>query len=78
MNIERKIGAKGGITLPAHLRRDLGIQGKEKVSIEPQENGDILVKRINGSCIFCESVENVEAFKGKFVCDKCKNELGGM
>lgn len=77
MNVERKIGAKGGITLPAHLRRDLGIQGKEKISIEPQDNGDILVKRINGSCIFCSSVEDVEAFKGKFVCKECKKELRG-
>lgn len=75
--MERKISKSGGITIPSSMRRDLGIQGKEKVALITKDNGDILIKRIQGSCVFCESIENVEPFKGKFVCSNCKEELKG-
>lgn len=73
--MERKISKNGGITIPSNLRRDLGIQGKEKIDIQTQENGDIIIKRIQGTCIFCNSTDDVEAYKGKFICNSCKKEL---
>lgn len=73
--MERKISKSGGITIPSNLRLQLGIQGKEKINIETRDNGDIVIKRIQGTCIFCSSVDNVQSFKGKFVCDRCKEEL---
>lgn len=75
--MERKISKSGGITIPSSMRRDLGIQGKEKVALITNDNGDILIKRIQGSCVFCESIDNVKPFKGKFVCSNCKEELKG-
>lgn len=73
--MERKISKSGGVTIPSSMRRDLGIQGKEKVALITKDNGDILIKRIQGSCVFCKSIENVEPHKGKFICSKCKEEL---
>ena len=73
--MERKISKSGGITIPSNLRMQLGIQGKEKINIEAQNNGDILIRRIQGTCIFCGSVDNVQAFKGKFICNGCKETL---
>ncbi len=75
MKMERKISKSGGITIPSNLRMQLGIQGKEKINIETQDNGDIVIKRIQGTCIFCSSIDDVQAFKGKYVCNKCKEEL---
>lgn len=77
MKIERKISKSGGITIPSNMRMQLGIQGKEKINIEPQENGDIVIKRIQGTCIFCGNTNNVQAFKGKFICSDCRKELKG-
>jgi len=73
--MERKISKSGGVTIPSNIRMQLGIQGREKIDIRTQSNGDIVIKRIQGTCIFCSSVENVQAYKGKFVCDKCRDEL---
>lgn len=73
--MERKISKSGGITIPSNLRMQLGIQGKEKINIETKDNGDILIRRIQGTCIFCGTVEGVKAFRGKFVCKECKKLL---
>lgn len=73
--MERKISKNGGITIPSNLRMQLGIQGKEKINIETRDNGDIVIKRIQGTCIFCSSTENVQAYKSKFVCKLCKESL---
>lgn len=73
--MERKISKSGSITIPSNLRMQLGIQGKEKIDICVKDDGSILVRRIEGKCIFCGNVGNVEAYKGKFVCDRCKEEL---
>lgn len=74
--MERKINRNGSITIPSNLRRNLGIEGREKINIEVQNNGDIIIKRIQGTCIFCNSVDDVQAFKGKFVCSDCREKLG--
>lgn len=73
--MERKISSKGSVTIPSNLRMQLGIQGKEKINIDVKDNGDIIIKRIQGTCIFCGSTENVEAYKGKYICNRCKEEL---
>lgn len=73
--MERKISKSGSVTIPSNMRMQLGIQGKEKVDIQTKDNGDIVIKRIQGTCIFCGSVNNVQAYKGKFICDSCKAEL---
>ncbi len=78
LKMERKISAKGSLTVPSGMRRDLGIEGKVKVMLIPQDNGDILVKRIEGTCMFCGSYEDVVTYKGRFLCENCLKELGGM
>ncbi len=76
--MERKISKGGSITIPSSLRMKLGIQGKEKIKIEPQDDGNIIIRRIQGTCIFCDSTENVQAFKGRYICNSCLNSLKGV
>lgn len=76
--MEKKIGKSGAVTIPSSLRRDLGIQGKEKVNISVNDAGDLIVKRIAGTCVFCGSYEGVAAYKGRFVCRSCAKEIGGI
>lgn len=72
---ERKINGKGSITIPKFMRDQLGIEGKEKVNLIPQSDGKIIIDRIEGTCIFCQSSEDVEVYKGKYVCATCRKEL---
>lgn len=75
---EKKISKSGGITIPSALRRDLGITGKEKVLISVEDNGDIKLKRIAGSCIFCESHEELMTYEKRFICKTCAEKIGGL
>jgi transcriptional pleiotropic regulator of transition state genes len=71
----KKIGKSGGFTIPSSLRRDLGIQGGEKVKIETTADGKIVIERIIGLCLFCKSDENLKRFEGRFICEKCLEKI---
>ena len=76
--MERRIGKSGGVTIPSALRRSLGIVDREKVDLQVKEDGSILLRRIEGACVFCGAVEEVAAYRGRFVCRDCAKELGGQ
>lgn len=72
MNNVKKIGKSGGFTIPANLRRDLGIQGGEKVDIKVNNDGSILLQRIGGTCIICSGYgEGLKNIGKKFICMDC-------
>lgn len=72
---EKKISKSGTITIPAHIRRNIGLEQGEKMRVEVQDNGDINLKRVIGSCIFCGTNNKIRKFKGKFVCEACEAEM---
>ena len=72
---EKKISKTGSITIPSHLRRELGLIAGEKVKIEKDEAGNFFIQRIEGSCIFCGTNEDLIKVKGKFVCAGCAEEI---
>lgn len=78
MRIERKIGKGGAITVPANVRRELGIEGKEKVELSVTDDGKIIVERVVGRCVFCSSDENLKKMKRHFVCAKCLDEMNNL
>lgn len=75
MKFNKKMSKSGSITLPAALRRDLGINEGEKFSIMPSNNGDITLTRIQGECIFCQSHKELLVYKGRFVCNQCASSM---
>ncbi len=72
--IVRKVDELGRIVLPIELRRTLGIEEKDSLEIYVDEN-TIMLKKYEPACIFCGSADNVMNFKGKNVCEHCRNEL---
>jgi transcriptional regulator, abrB family len=72
---EKKISKVGSITIPSHIRRQFGISESEKFKIEVVNNGEILLTRINGSCIMCESNDELIEYKGKYICKECLNNI---
>lgn len=76
MQFNKKVSKAGAVTLPAALRRAVGIDSGEKFSINLQEDGSILLKRTQGNCVFCESENNLIAHKGRLICSTCIKEMG--
>ncbi|MBQ4100279.1 MAG: AbrB/MazE/SpoVT family DNA-binding domain-containing protein [Oscillospiraceae bacterium] len=72
--IVRKVDELGRIVLPIELRRTLDINERDSLEIYV-ENDQIILKKYKPSCIFCDDASDVEVFKGRNVCKKCKAEL---
>ena len=52
------------------LRRTLGIDEKDALEIYV-DNEKIVLKKYEPACIFCNSADDVQNFKGKLVCKNC-------
>ena len=72
----KKINKSGGLTLPAAMRRDLGLQGGERFSVNVNNDGSITLKRIQGNCVFCKSDQDLIIHQGRFICVTCAEEIG--
>ena len=74
--IVRKVDELGRIVLPIELRRVMDIQIKDSLEIMTEDDR-IILKKHEPSCVFCSSKENLEEFKGRCICKKCREELLG-
>lgn len=72
--IVRKIDELGRIVLPMELRKVLNINIKDPMEIYV-EGDSIILKKYEPCCVFCGDSTNATEFKGKNVCENCKNEL---
>lgn len=78
MEHNKKITRAGGVSLPAPLRREYGIEPGEKVNVSVNAAGVIELKRIEGSCLFCHSDEELKLYEGRHICHKCRAAIGGL
>ena len=72
--IVRKIDGLGRIVLPIELRRTLEIGDSDSLEIFIEDN-NIILKKYQPACIFCDDAKDVINFKGKNVCPNCIREL---
>ena len=78
MEHNKKINRAGGISIPAPIRREYGIEAGEKVNISVNDQGVIELKRIEGACVFCQSNEDLKFYRGRYICGKCQEVIGGL
>ena len=68
--IVRKVDELGRVVIPIELRRTLGIDEKDALEIYV-DNERIVLKKYEPACIFCNSADDVQNFKGKLVYKSC-------
>ena len=72
--IVRKVDELGRIVLPIEMRRTLDIA--ERDALEIFVDGDnIILKKYQPACIFCENTNDIISYKGKNICPDCINKL---
>ena len=72
--IVRKVDELGRIVLSIEMRRTLDIA--EKDALEIYVDGDnIILRKYQPTCIFCDNAKGVISFKGKNVCPDCISKL---
>jgi transcriptional pleiotropic regulator of transition state genes len=70
----RKIDDLGRIVVPAETRRLFNIHEGDELGISVEDDA-ILLRKIEATCVFCGSTENVAPFKGRGLCFDCRTEV---
>lgn len=73
--MKKRIQGNGSITIPAILRRSLGIAPRDAMEITTQNDGSILLKPCAVECVFCGNTENVAVRKGVSICLRCYQKI---
>jgi len=75
--IVRRVDELGRIVLPIEMRRTLNIE--EKDSLEIYVEGDnVILRKYQPTCIFCESTKSLVSLRGKNVCPECIEKLNNL
>ena len=72
--VVRKLDNLGRIVIPIELRKTMGIEIKDTLEIFT-EGDEIILKKYEPGCIFCNDARDVKVFKGKRICQKCLDEM---
>lgn len=68
--IVRKVDGLGRVVLPKELRRTLGVDRKDSMEIYV-DGEQIILKKYQPACIFCDNATDVVNFMGKNICSDC-------
>ena len=68
--IVRKVDGLGRVVLPKELRRTLGVDMKDSMEIYV-DGEQIILKKYQPACIFCDNATDVVNFMGKNICSDC-------
>ena len=75
--IVRRVDELGRIVLPIEMRRTLDIAERDSLEIYV-DGSSVILKKYAPSCIFCNSNEDVQSFRGKNVCPNCLRDLRNL
>lgn len=70
--IIRKLDELGRIVIPIEIRNQFNLLEKDQLEIYVKDD-TIILKKYEENCIICDNTKNLERFKGKLICSKCKN-----
>jgi transcriptional pleiotropic regulator of transition state genes len=72
--IVRRVDALGRIVIPMEMRRVLGVNVKDPLSIS-LEGDRIVLTKYRDACAICGSQKNVSYVKGRAICASCVAEV---
>lgn len=72
--IIRQLDSMGRIVLPSDLRKKLELEERDSVEFFA-DDGMIILRKYQPTCVFCGGAERLFSFKGKNVCGVCAEKL---
>jgi transcriptional pleiotropic regulator of transition state genes len=74
IGVTRKIDPLGRVVLPMEVRRKLNIANGDPLEIFVTEDS-IVFKRYSRGCVICDSLEELNEYKEKIICNSCINGI---
>jgi len=75
--IVRKLDQLGRIVIPKELRNTFDLNEDDPIEIFTEGN-DIILRKYQPACIFCNEATDVVQVEGKNVCRKCLERIKNM
>ena len=75
--IVRKLDQLGRIVIPKELRTTFDLNEDDPIEIFVEGN-DIILRKYQPACIFCNDATDVVEFEGRKVCRKCLGKLKNL
>lgn len=73
--IVRKFDENGRFVLPMELRKKLGLATSDDALEIFVEGDNIILKKYEPACIFCQSMDDLITYKEKKICKKCSEKI---
>ena len=70
----RRIDELGRIVIPMEIRNQFDISVRDSLEIFVDES-NIIIKKVEESCIFCGNTKDLIKFKGKLICKNCTSSF---
>ena len=72
--IQKTLDELGRVTINKEIREDLEWNEKDAICVWFYE-GYVIMKKLEERCVFCKKKAKNTEYKGKIICENCKNEL---
>lgn len=72
--IVRRVDDLGRVVIPMELRRTLGINVKDPMSITVEGNR-VILEKYHEACVICGSKDAVTEVKGRPICASCVEDI---
>ncbi|MBP5662448.1 MAG: AbrB/MazE/SpoVT family DNA-binding domain-containing protein [Clostridia bacterium] len=73
--IVRSLDDLGRLVIPKELRRTMHLGVKDAVEIYVGDDDQIILKKYQPACIFCNETDNTVIYKGKTICKSCLKQI---
>jgi transcriptional pleiotropic regulator of transition state genes len=73
----RRVDELGRIVLPADIRKQFSLDSHDALEILIEDN-NLVLRKYQPCCVFCDSSEDVFEYHGKTVCRKCAKEMANQ
>lgn len=70
----RKMDNLGRVVIPREIRQVLELQGGDDVEMQ-LENGALVLRKFDHSCVFCGGGPDLVTYKGKNICGDCLRKI---
>ena len=73
--IVRPIDKLGRVVIPKELRRTHGLSVNDAVEIFVNEDDQIILKKYQPACMFCNNTDDIVTYEGKSICKSCLDKI---
>lgn len=74
----RPVDKMGRIVIPMEIRRQLKIESNVD-SVEIYMDGEnIILRKYQPACVFCDNLSNVVEYEGRMVCTSCIEKMNQL